>query len=68
MEELEGVVAKLENDDPELEDAITAFERGMALSRECHRRLDEAERKVRLLRMKSDGTVETQPFDVEDEE
>ena len=46
MQELEGVVARLESDDLPLESAIDAYQRGVALAKEGHERLAEAERKV----------------------
>ena len=42
--DLESIVDKLEDQEPELEDAIEAYERGMELSRECHKRLGPAGR------------------------
>ena len=62
LEELEATVAKLESDDLDLEEAIRAFERGMELSRQCHARLDEAERKVKLLKRRPGGGVEEEEF------
>jgi exodeoxyribonuclease VII small subunit len=61
--ELESVVASLEGETLDLEAAIEAFERGMEISRECHRRLDEADRRVRILREKSSGKLEEEPFE-----
>lgn len=47
--ELEGLVKKLEQGDLPLEQALVLFERGVALSRYCHTRLDEAERRIQVL-------------------
>jgi exodeoxyribonuclease VII small subunit len=68
LRELEAIVGSLENDELELEDALRAFERGMELSKECHKRLDEAERKVELLQKRSDGEIEAVPFVETDED
>jgi exodeoxyribonuclease VII small subunit len=65
LAELEGVVASLEGETLDLEAAIDAFERGVAISKECHRRLDEAERRVRILREKTSGGVEEEPFETD---
>lgn len=62
LTELEQVVSKLENAEPDLEEAIRSYERGMELSKECHKRLDDAERKIKLLRKKADGTMEETDF------
>lgn len=63
LAELEAVVASLEGETLDLEAAIEAFERGVAISKECHRRLDEADRRVRILRENTAGTVEEEPFE-----
>jgi exodeoxyribonuclease VII small subunit len=60
--ELETVVEKLEGQEPDLEAAISGFERGMELSGECHKRLDQAEQKVKLLQEKSSGVVDEVDF------
>lgn len=65
MNELEGVVSRLEGGDLPLEDALAAFERGVALTRACRNALAAAEQKVELLSVRSDGTVTTGPFDGE---
>lgn len=46
MQELEGIVARLESDDLSLEEAIDAYQRGVAIAKEGHDRLAEAERKI----------------------
>lgn len=47
--ELETIVKTLEDGDLPLERALELYERGVALSRYCHARLEEAERKIELL-------------------
>lgn len=66
LSELEGIVSALEAGAPDLEQSISAFERGMALSRECHKRLEEAERKIKLLKARSDCSVEETDFKDDD--
>jgi len=68
LEELLAVVTRLEKAEPDLEDALLAYERGMALSRECHKRLEEAQQKIKLLRQRADGSVEEAPFAKNDTE
>ena len=46
MTELEGVVAKLESNDLELEDSLKAYERGIQLLSACKTRLTSAQQKV----------------------
>ena len=49
LDELEGLVARMEKGDLTLEDSVKAFERGMALYQNCQKALDEAELRVDLL-------------------
>jgi exodeoxyribonuclease VII small subunit len=47
--ELESVVKKLEAGDLSLEQSLASYERGVQLSRFCHARLEEAERRIEIL-------------------
>jgi exodeoxyribonuclease VII small subunit len=47
--ELEGLVARMEEGELSLDDSLSAFERGIALYRQCQTALDRAELKVRQL-------------------
>jgi exodeoxyribonuclease VII small subunit len=47
--ELESVVKKLEEGDMSLEQSLALYERGVQLSRFCHARLEEAERRIEIL-------------------
>jgi exodeoxyribonuclease VII small subunit len=47
--ELEAVVKKLEDGDLPLEQSLVLYERGVQLSRFCHARLEEAERRIEIL-------------------
>ncbi len=49
LKELEEIVEQLESGDLPLEKSLELFERGIALTRACQRRLDEAERRVEML-------------------
>ena len=61
--ELEKVVNALEREEPDLENAIAHYERGVELARLCRARLAEAERRVMILRKNRDGEPEAVPFD-----
>ena len=65
LKELETVVRELESGDLPLEQALVSFEKGIGLTRECQKALEEAEQKVRIL-LEKDGKTETQPFDPAD--
>lgn len=47
--ELEGIVKKLEEGDLALEKSLELYERGVTLSRFCHSRLEEAERRIEIV-------------------
>jgi exodeoxyribonuclease VII small subunit len=47
--ELEGIVRKLEEGDLPLESSLQLYERGVQLSRFCHARLEDAERRIEVL-------------------
>jgi exodeoxyribonuclease VII small subunit len=47
--ELETIVKKLEEGDLALEPSLVLYERGVQLSRFCHARLEEAERRIEIL-------------------
>ena len=47
--ELEAIVKKLEDGDLPLETSLQLYERGVHLSRFCHARLEEAERRIEIL-------------------
>jgi exodeoxyribonuclease VII small subunit len=47
--ELEATVKKLEDGDLTLEQSLVLYERGVQLSRFCHTRLEEAERRIEIL-------------------
>ena len=47
--ELETIVKTLEEGDLTLEKSLALFERGVQLSRFCHARLEEAERRIEIL-------------------
>ncbi len=59
---LEELVKTLECEDLELEKAIEAYEEGVRIARACHRKLDEAERKVEVLRRLPGGDVVAEPL------
>ena len=59
LAELETIVKKLEEGDLTLEKSLGLFERGIELSRYCHTRLEDAERRIEVLTER--GDVEPAP-------
>ena len=47
--ELEGIVKQLEEGDLALDASLKLYERGVQLSRFCHARLEDAERRIEVL-------------------
>lgn len=63
MADLEAVVERLEQGDVPLEEALSSFEKGVALTRACQQALAAAEQKVELLLHGPGGTSEVVPFE-----
>ncbi|MGJ9383294.1 exodeoxyribonuclease VII small subunit [Salipaludibacillus neizhouensis] len=64
MNDLENIVEKLEQGDVPLEEAITMFQEGMKLSKNCHDRLQHVEKQMTEV-LSEDGEIST--FDIEEE-
>ena len=67
LTELEALVERLESGELPLEESLKAFERGVALTRECQVALEAAQARVDIL-LKRDGEVVAEPFEGEDDE
>ena len=62
LSELEALVESMENGELSLEESLAAFERGIALSRDCQQALQAAEQKVEILTARTPDAP-TEPFD-----
>lgn len=62
MAELEKIVRQMEDGKAKLEDALTAYERGILLKRHCEGKLREAQAKIEQISLQADGSVVTSPF------
>lgn len=60
--ELQALVERLESGELSLEQSLTAFEQGVALTRDCQQALTLAEQKVQQL-IEQNGALSTTPFD-----
>ncbi|MFG6667741.1 exodeoxyribonuclease VII small subunit [Halomonas sp. HNIBRBA4712] len=60
---LETLVERLESGELSLEEALTAFEEGVTLTRDAQKRLDSAELKVRALSEDASGKLSVAPFE-----
>jgi len=61
--ELESIVKKLEEGDLALEASLQLYERGVHLSRFCHSRLEDAERRIEILNER--GQLRPAPADLD---
>jgi exodeoxyribonuclease VII small subunit len=66
LEDLEKVVKELEAGDIPLDQALALFEKGIGLSENCRKQLEEAETRVEIL-LKKNGKVQAEPFGSEKE-
>ncbi len=61
LDELEKVVKELESGDLPLERSLALFEKGMALSEQCRKQLEDAETRVEML-IRKEGKLQPEPF------
>ncbi|MAF90111.1 MAG: exodeoxyribonuclease VII small subunit [Bdellovibrionota bacterium] len=67
IEKLESIVDQMEKGDLSLEKALSSFEEGVKLSKECSEELEKAEQKVKMLiGLDKNGDAVTQNFEMED--
>jgi exodeoxyribonuclease VII small subunit len=65
--ELEKILAQLERGDLALEDALAAYESGVALVRELNQRLEAAEARVQSLARAPGGDLRLRPMEPEED-
>ncbi|MBV8910853.1 MAG: exodeoxyribonuclease VII small subunit [Gammaproteobacteria bacterium] len=63
LSELEGLVERLERGELPLDEALKAFERGVALARHCQACLQVAQQKVEVLLKRSGQAPSAEPFE-----
>ncbi len=59
---LQATVEQLESGDLSLEQALSAFETGIGLTRDCQQALDQARQRINLL-LEQDGEPRTRPLE-----
>ena len=62
FKELETIVQRLESEELPLDESLRLFEQGINLSRFCHQRLEEVEKKIELILADAKGQPRTEPF------
>ena len=61
--ELEKIVGALESGQAPLESSIQSYERGIALKKQCEKKLAEAQEKIEKITISPDGTPSAVPFE-----
>ena len=63
MARLEKVVENISAEGVSLEEALTLYEEGIALVKQCNATLENAQRKINALKLGKDGEISEVPFD-----
>ena len=66
FQHLEKIVQRLEGEELPLDESLQLFEEGIRLSRFCHQRLEEVEKKIELILADAKGQPVTEPFEEEE--
>lgn len=66
FQDLEKIVQRLESEELPLDESLRLFEDGIRLSRFCHQRLEEVEKKIELILADAKGQPVTEPFEEEE--
>ena len=65
LNELEKVAQTLERGELPLEEAISEFEKGIRLSKECSEKLEQAEKRINILVKNEEGEMTEEKFEQE---
>ena len=65
LAELEKIATEIEKGDLGLEQAISEFEKGIKLSKECSEKLDDAEKRINILVKNENGEMTEEEFEQE---
>jgi len=68
FQQLESIVRRLESEELPLDESLQLFEEGIRLSRFCHQRLEEVEKKIELILADAKGNPRVEPFEADDED
>ena len=66
FQQLEKIVQRLEGEELPLDESLQLFEEGIRLSRFCHQRLEEVEKKIELILADAKGQPVAEPFEEEE--
>jgi exodeoxyribonuclease VII small subunit len=68
LQRLEEVVREMEGEELPLEESLARYREGIGLARSCLKKLEEAEKKIEVLRKTAAGKLETKPLSDNEEE
>lgn len=64
MWRLDKITEELSKEGVSLEDALALYEEGVKLVRACNKKLEDTERKIKMLRVTPSGELEEADFDI----
>ncbi len=67
LKRIQDIVRSLEQNEVPLEDSLKLFEEGVSLTRACHQKLNEVERRIEILTKVTADGIETKPYRSEGE-
>lgn len=62
MERLEKIVSELSREGITLDESLSLYEEGVALAKICNIRLEDTERRIKMLQISRDGEIEEIDF------
>lgn len=63
MKRLDEITAELSHEGVSLDDALALYEEGVRLARECNAKLEDTERKIKMLQVAPDGEISEKDVD-----
>ena len=65
MARLDKITEELSKEGVSLESALALYEEGVGLVRECNKKLDDTDRKIKILQLSGDGELVEKDFKIE---
>ena len=62
MARLEKITQELSREGITLEESLSLYEEGVALARECNQRLEDTERRIKILQVSDSGEITEEDF------
>ena len=62
LDHLEKITEELSREGITLEESLALYEEGVALARVCNKKLDDTERKIKILQISEYGEIEEKDF------